>query len=157
MRGPLVFSIKLPLELAPTLNVYARREFHSLKPELRKRILDAFFIEQHSGRYPNARASYSERAVMKRNRRGIPMPVTERVGEGLPREVVLTRHSSREPDELSVDAIGGKLPVDCLVRAGILVDDNREWCVRTPDWKKAREKDGFVTIEVYETLEVKAS
>lgn len=66
------------------------------------------------------------------------------------RLVRCTRHSSAAPDEIGVDIIGGKLPLDRLVQANVLRDDNAKWCAREASWLKAPPKKGLVVIEVYD-------
>lgn len=69
---------------------------------------------------------------------------------GRRRFVRVTRFSSRRPDELAVDVLGGKLPVDRLVEAGVLGDDNDAWCAREGRWEQAKTGEGFLRVEVFE-------
>lgn len=76
-------------------------------------------------------------------------PMTVREG-GRRRAVVITRESSVRPDEIAVDAIGGKIPLDRLVHAGVLRGDSPQWLVRYCDWKSVAPGEGRVVIDVYE-------
>lgn len=81
-------------------------------------------------------------------RAGAP-PTPTREG-GRKRIVFVTRESSKRPDELALDTIGGKAPLDRLVQAGVLRGDTSEWLARYCDWKPAAPGEGKVTIDVYE-------
>lgn len=76
-------------------------------------------------------------------------PLLHREG-GRRRVVVVTRESSKRPDELATDSIGGKVCLDRLVQAGVLRGDTAEWLVRYCDWKECPPSDGKVTVDVYE-------
>jgi hypothetical protein len=138
--GKLVFQMTLPLAhrgvgakgkvvshpVAPTLNVYA-----SMRPwaqaKLRKEI-DVRVMAEFA-RWPDCRLNGARRA----------------------RAVKVVRHSTNEPDEPeSADAIGGKIPLDALVRAGVLAGDTRALLQREAAWVKAARGDGFLTVEVFE-------
>lgn len=69
---------------------------------------------------------------------------------GRKRIVVVTRESSVRPDELALDSIGGKIPLDRLVHAGVLRGDTITWLARYCDWKPASPGEGKVTIDVHE-------
>lgn len=70
---------------------------------------------------------------------------------GRRRVVVVTRESSVRPDELSIDAhLGGKIPLDRIVQAGVLRGDSHKWLVRYGTWKEAPPGEGRVVIDVYE-------
>jgi hypothetical protein len=71
---------------------------------------------------------------------------------GRRRAVIVTRESNRRPDDISADVIGGKIPLDRLVHALVLRDDDDEWLVRMPRWKMAPRDAGKVRIEVYELV-----
>lgn len=72
---------------------------------------------------------------------------------GRRRAVVITRESSVRPDEESLDAhLGGKIPIDRLVQAGVLRGDNHTWLVRYGQWKEAPPGAGRVVVDVYEIL-----
>lgn len=64
--------------------------------------------------------------------------------------LVLTRHSSREPD---FDGLVSSFKhcVDSLVKAGVIIDDKMS-VIGQPDyrWQRAPMRGGFVTIEVSE-------
>lgn len=66
------------------------------------------------------------------------------------RLVRLTRYSSKRPDELAIDIIGGKAIMDQLVKAGVLRDDSHDWCERDARWEKAGPKMGRVVVEVFD-------
>jgi hypothetical protein len=84
-------------------------------------------------------------AVIKRKR----VVTSTLISGGHRRKVRLTRYSSKEPDEtISADVLGGKIPIDCLVRAKILRDDDRIWLEREGHWKPAPPSKGRVVIEV---------
>ncbi len=79
--------------------------------------------------------------------------VKERRTGGRRRLVVVHRFSSREPDEISCDAgCGGKLPIDRLVQAEVLVDDNRQWLEREARWSMAPPGKGRVVLSVHELV-----
>lgn len=76
-------------------------------------------------------------------------PLMQREG-GRRRIVVVTRVSSVRPDELSVDVLGGKIPIDRLVQAGVLRGDNDKWLARYGLWQQASPGEGRVVVDVYE-------
>ncbi len=65
------------------------------------------------------------------------------------RRAIVTRYSSREPDDLSADCVGGKIALDRLVQAGVLVGDSRKHLIREAAWIKAAPKNGKLTVEVF--------
>lgn len=69
---------------------------------------------------------------------------------GRRRAVVLTRESSGQPDEESLDACGGKIPVDRLVHAGVLRGDTPKWLVRYARWTQVPPGQGRVVVDVYD-------
>jgi hypothetical protein len=71
---------------------------------------------------------------------------------GRRRAVVITRESSVRPDEIAADPIGGKIPLDRLVQAGVLRGDSPQWLVRYCDWKAVSPGEGRVVVDVYEIL-----
>lgn len=82
-------------------------------------------------------------------KKGAP-PLVQREG-GRRRVVVVTRVSSVRPDELSLDAhLGGKIPIDRLVQAGVLRGDSDKWLARYGVWQQASPGEGKVIIDVYE-------
>ena len=126
-----IFVLTLPLELAPTLNTYCnmqtwqRQKVRTTIDELiRKEI--AFLLLANGC---------------------ILAPFMAR---GAKRKVVVTRFSSSEPDEYACDILGAKLPIDCLVRAGLLAGDSRKHLVREARWIKSRPKEGKLVVEIYE-------
>lgn len=141
-----IISVALPLPLAPTTNEYAalaqqrprRWKLAAIHKQIAERIKDAA-LRQASARHD---------MVPRFEFKGSKLVC---VGYDRPqrRRVVVTRHSSAEPDELAVDVIGGKVPVDGLVKKHLLVDDDRQWCVREALWRKAAPKRGMVIVEVF--------
>jgi hypothetical protein len=113
------------LALAPTLNAYG-----SMKPwmqaQLRKE-LDLRLLAE----------------VAK-------WPACRLLGERRPRAVRVTRYSSVTPDEIGVDVLGGKVPVDRLVRAGILAGDTGALLQREARWEKAPPGGGHLLVEVFD-------
>jgi hypothetical protein len=69
---------------------------------------------------------------------------------GRQRIVVVTRESSTRPDELALDSIGGKIPIDRLVQAGVLRGDSLRWLIRYGTWKESPPGEGRVVVDVYE-------
>jgi hypothetical protein len=113
----------LAVELAPTLNAYK-----SMKPFILSALRDALDdrIAELLPTFP--------RALAQGKRRG----------------VYLERHSTREPDETSLDVLGGKCPLDRLVIAGVLAGDSRAHVERVGMWIPAKKNEGRVVIEVYD-------
>ena len=58
--------------------------------------------------------------------------------------------SSRRIDDVSVDVVGGKIPVDRLVQAEILVGDSAKWLEREAAWEPCEPGEGRVIVEVYD-------
>lgn len=115
-----VFVLELPLELAPMMNA-----INGLKPWSKAKIRESIDLNiEELGEPPQA--------------------------TGARRRVVVTRYSSQRPDELAVDLIGGKYPVDRLVKAGILAGDSSKHLDREARWTKAKPGAGYLRIEVYE-------
>jgi hypothetical protein len=140
----LVLRFELPLDLAPTMNVYA-----SMLPWQRARAREAIMtVLSYAARTsPGCLLGIVRGPAKKRGRLGAVVDG----GHSRRRHVVVTRYSSRRPDEVSCDTVGGKLPIDCLVRAGVLRDDSAKWCTREARWERVpRGAAGFVEIEVYE-------
>ena len=148
-RGAIVFRLELPLELAPTLNVYANMKGWK-RGELRSAV-DGKILEGKkrwgSWRMGVARNVTAKIVDGKIRKRTI-------VTGGRRRLVVFTRESSREPDELAVDILGGKIPIDRLAMAGVLRGDSRKWLARESHWVPAMPKQGRVVVEIYELDEV---
>ena len=62
-----------------------------------------------------------------------------------------TRFSTQQPDEPdSCDSIGCKQPIDALVRAGVLVDDNPKWLKREARWEKCKPGGTHLLLEVFD-------
>jgi hypothetical protein len=126
--------------VCPTLNAYkSMRTF--ARQNARKLIAERIAAERR--RWPDHRWGGAHELVPhgKEQRRS---PVG-----GHRRFVRVTRHSSRRPDELACDVLGGKIPLDGLVEAGILGDDSDAWCEREGRWEAAKTGEGFLRIEVY--------
>jgi hypothetical protein len=138
--GPMVFMWRLPLSvkgtpkpgkppptmhLAPTLNVYG-----SMEAWQRARLYKALDtrIMAEMGKWPAARL----------------------MGHPRPRAVRVTRCSSVRPDEIGVDVLGGKVPIDRLVQAGILMGDHGEALEREARWEVAAPGAGSLLVQVYE-------
>jgi hypothetical protein len=70
------------------------------------------------------------------------------------RWVRVTRFSPQQVDDpTAVDSIGGKMPVDALVRAGVLIDDSETFCRREGGSAKTKPKNVNVLVEVFEMAE----
>lgn len=113
--------------LAPTLNEYGQME-----PWQRKKLAED--LDKH---IKAALASWPKALLLHQPRR---------------RGVRVTRASQRTPDEISVDVIGGKMPIDRLVQASILAGDQRQHLEREPVWKLAKAGRGSFTVEVFEIV-----
>lgn len=139
-RGPKIFELRLPLAIreknakgkeflthvAPTLNAYG-----SMKPWQQaklRRYIDLRIMAELTT-WPRAR--HASAAVSKRF-------------------VRVTRFSSVQPDEIGVDVIGGKVPIDRLVKASILRGDTTADIEREAMWHKAAPGDGSLFVEVFE-------
>lgn len=148
VRAELVFMLQIDnMDMAPTLNAYKGQQTWTRMANAQK--LDDLILvtSQH---WPGARLRFETVAKIHKVK-GVPKVRKTRVG-GVRRIVRLTRHTSREPDELSVDVLGGKLPVDRLVLAGILIDDRRAWLARLARWVPARPGQARVVVEVFDFL-----
>jgi hypothetical protein len=78
-------------------------------------------------------------------------------GNKTKRWVRVTRFSpSSVDDPTAVDAIGGKMPLDALVRAKVLNDDTESMCHREGGSRKTRKGNVHVLVEVFEMAEVEA-
>lgn len=123
---------------APTLN-----EYNGLKPwqkEQLRRSVDAA-IEAELRHHPSALAGFVETVDPKKGR--------HRAG-GRKRLVRVTRYSSRPVDELSADICGGKVPIDRLVRAGVLTADSPEALYREARYVPCPSGKGQVVVEVFD-------
>ena len=140
-RDGVLFGLCLPLALAPTMNVYASAE--SWKRAIWRKNVDAQILLALRNIRPMAKVRYPARhKEINEAMHGAGLGATER------RRVVVTRYSSREPDDIAIDIIGGKVALDRLKQCGLLVDDNRQWCQREALWRKAPPRFGYVEIEV---------
>jgi hypothetical protein len=73
--------------------------------------------------------------------------------EKRPRSVRVTRSSHMPPDELGVDVLGGKVPIDRMVLAGVLAGDTAKVLHREARWVQAPKNEGTLLIEVFELRE----
>lgn len=124
-KGEKVLEWRVPREQAPNLNNYA-----FMKTWQRTRIrreLDDMLI--------TAKTLYKRAPLNMAKKR---------------RWVRATRFSTKTIDESSIDVIGGKMPLDALVRAEILVDDTPEWCIREPHAEKTKPGNAHLFVEVFE-------
>jgi hypothetical protein len=148
-RGPLIFRLELPLRLAPTLNAYAATKARKwAMAKLNAEVDTAIMVAKT--RWPHWRMAglviFQKHRIDKRGK----LRITERRTGGRRRLVVVHRHSSREPDEVSCDAGGGKLPLDRLKQAEVIRDDSRKWLAREAHWMRSAPGEGRVVVEVYE-------
>jgi hypothetical protein len=114
----------MTMSLCPLLNVYG-----SLENWQRSRLYEAIDIRimAERPRWPGC---------------AVPTKTTRR-------GVRVTRASSQEPDEASVDVFA-KVHVDRLVLAGILAGDTRSLLAREARWEKASPGKGSLLVDVYE-------
>jgi hypothetical protein len=153
----LVFRLELPIEpvdlgkpgkpclvkLASTLNEYAGMKGWArakARTAVDKRIVvaRASWPRWHCGVQMRAKVVGGE--VVK-------VPVA---GTGRRRLVRVVRRSSRRIDEVSLDVVGGKLPVDRLKIAEIITGDSARWLEREAAWEPCDPGDGRVIVEVYD-------
>lgn len=152
-RRPLVFRVELPLNLAPTMNKYSAQKRYAWRmKKLNQEVDGAIMIAKST--WPRWKMAD---LVVTREHRIVngKIKVKETRTGGRRRLVVVHRFSSREPDELSCDVLGGKCPLDRLVQAEVLVDDNRRWLEREARWSMAPPRKGRVVLSVHE-LELSA-
>lgn len=123
-----VFVLELPLELAPTMNVWSSMKGWS-KAKMRKEIDGRLFVA----------LAY----LAKRQEDGV-------LAHGRRRRVIVTRYSSREPDELACDTLGAKPLLDRLVIVGVLAGDSRKHIAREARWIKAKPGQGKLVLEVFD-------
>lgn len=126
---------------APTMN-----EYNGLNPwqkEALRKEYDAAIGELRAN-WPRWSCGVVERTVQ-----GPKKPRVVKEG-GRRRAIVLTRESSVRPDELALDAVGGKIPVDRLVHAGVLRGDTLAWLVRYVVWRQVAPGEGRVVVDVYD-------
>lgn len=162
-RGPIVFRLELAIgnpntkarrrrrargeigpakPWAPTLN-----EYNGLNGWAKASLREAvdWHITAARQRWPSA-----DMGIQRLPGKGGRIGRLVRPGKARRRLVMVTRESTTAPDEISADVIGGKLPIDRLVQAGILLDDSDEWCVRDARWQQTDRGAGRVVIEVFE-------
>ena len=147
MSSSPVFTLKLPLELAPTMNAYACMTGRQ-RAKIRRKVDHVILLETQRQKGWSMGVKRKTKGAVKSQR----MVTITMISGGHQRKVRLTRHSSREPDELSVDVMGGKIPVDRLVHAGVLREDDRIWLQREARWTPAPPSKGHVLIEVFDAL-----
>lgn len=132
-RGRKIFEWRVPEADAPTQNMirgYAYRNPFILK-SIEKRIDKA--LTEILDRTPGARVHGRAK-----------------------RWVRVTRYTSQPKhvdDPSAIDALGGKCPVDALVRCGVLVDDTPTYCRREGHVRKTVKGNVHVLVEVFETAE----
>lgn len=141
--GSQVFELRLPLELAPTLNEYACMKGWK-RARLRTQVDER--IVRELGSWSGWHAGFNQRASVVAGKVRV-----DRAG-GRRRAVVVERHSSRRLDEVSCDVIGGKLPIDRLVQAGVLVGDSAKWLEREARWVAVRPGAGLVILSVHDLI-----
>lgn len=123
-RGRLVVSWRIPRENAPTLNEYAHKKGW-MKKKLRAALDDD--LRKLLPAFPEALTN----------------------GSMVKRWLRVTRFSTQRVDELSIDILGGKMPVDSLVRCGVLADDDEAHVLREPRWEKTPRGNTHVLVEVF--------
>ncbi len=124
-RGDLVFSWRVPREQALTMNAYAHKKGW-MKKKMRAALDEAVIALLPN--YPKALIN----------------------GAKIRRWLRVTRFSTQRVDDLSIDILGGKMPVDALVRCGVLADDNDAMAFREPRWEKTQRGNTHVLVEVFE-------
>ncbi len=136
-RGELVFSWRVPREQALTMNAYAHKKGwmkKKLRVELDRQVNDLLDLPRDvvlGTGFPHARLNGAKKRRWLR----------------------VTRFSTQRVDDLSIDILGGKMPVDALVRCGILADDNDAMAFREPRWEKTARGNTHVLVEVFEIRE----
>lgn len=143
-----VFSMRLPLKDSPMMNTYANMRTKS-RQGLRRRIDDVILglLKAWPSAHMGVRRKVTGKMVKGKLRK------TTTVTGGHRRMVRVTRHSSSEPDEsanLTPDTAGGKMAIDCLVRAGIIRADDRKWLAREAFWQRCERGKGYVVVEVFD-------
>ncbi len=134
-----------PARVAP-LMAATMNEYNALDPWRKEAIRKAFDqeIERLKTSWPAWWCGSLDRTVVVKTKE-------KRVREGGRRRAVLvTRESSLRPDELALDTIGAKIPLDRLVQAGVLRGDSPQWLARFCEWKRAAPGEGRVIVDVYE-------
>lgn len=129
-RGELIFSWRVRREEALTMNAYAHKKGW-MKKKLRVEL----------DRQVNELVAASN------------VPGLLLCGTKKRRWLRVTRFSTQRVDDLSIDVLGGKMPVDALVRCGVLADDNDAMAHREPRWEKTARGNTHVLVEVFEIRE----
>jgi hypothetical protein len=124
-KGALVLSWRVPREQALTLNEYAYKKGWA-KKKIRAE-LDAALLALLPA-FPKAELHLAQRQ----------------------RWVRVTRFSTKLVDDVSIDVLGGKMPVDSLVRLGVLADDNAAGVIREPRVERCKPGETHVLVEVFE-------
>jgi len=151
-RRPLVFKLELTLRQAPTMNEYAAAKKNRRYMAKRNKQVDEaiMFAKLSWPRWKMGDLVVTREPKIVKDK----LRVKETRTGGRRRLVVVHRYSSREPDEISCDVAGGKIPIDRLVQAGVLVDDNRKWLEREAKWSLAPPGKGRVVLSVHELEQV---
>lgn len=126
-RGPLVFSWRVDPEIAPTMNEWGFWQPWR-KGKARRELEKA--IHEIIASTPNALVRGSE--VM--------------------RWVRVTRYTvqPKNVDDAAIDAIGGKMPIDMLVKLGVLAGDSPRYLKREARVEKTGRGNTHVLVEVFE-------
>lgn len=127
-------------------------EYNGMPGWMKAKVRDAIGhqIQARIGRWPSWHAGFRETGVLHKVK-GVQKVAQVRSG-GRRRLIRVVRHSPRRPDEVTVDIIGGKMVVDCLVRFGVLVGDDDACLVREAEWYPSNEGDGRVVVDVFELV-----
>lgn len=127
-RGALVLRWRIARELAPTMNEYAFMKTWQ-RARIRKE-LDKLLYELTEA-----------------------TPTATKCGSAVRRWVQVTRFTTqpKKVDDAAVDAIGGKMPIDALVRVGLLAGDSPSHCVRHADVQATERGNTHVLVELFET------
>lgn len=124
-RGEKVLEWRIPREQAPRLNEYAYMKIWQ-KNRLRKELDDQLCKLKRKWKKADLNGAQKRRWLR------------------------VTRFSTMKIDDVSVDVLGGKMPVDSLVRCGVLVDDNIAFTHREALWEKTARGNTHVLVEVFE-------
>lgn len=127
-RGELIFEWRVPREHALTLNQYAQAKGWQ-KKKLAAAMDDA--IQKLLPLYPKALLH----------------------GAKTKRWLRATRFSTKVTDEVTVDVLGGKMPCDRIVRAGILADDDAAHVIREARSEKTKPGNTHLLVQVFTIVE----
>jgi len=145
MKEIRIMLLELPLELAPVLNSYANMPSFK-RAKLRKLVDERILLaKQHWTCWSMGMIREIKASVVNKRIRKIRV-----ITGGRARRLILTRCSSKQPDEMSCDVLGGKIPIDRLAQACVIRDDNQTWLKREARWEYAPPGHGKVVIEVLE-------